>query len=104
MLQIIFETINFKPLRYCAFSHSLQSHAKKGFFPEDRCISHGLEQHVTMKTQGDNILDLIMSDYLSDVKVRCKPPLGASDVTLMAEFPPPPPPQVSEERPTKRVF
>ena len=41
-----------------------------------------------------------MSDYLSDVTVSCKPPLGVSDVTLMAEFPT----QVSGERPTKRVF
>ena len=53
-----------------------------------------------MKTRGDNILDLIMSDYFSDVTVHCKPPLGASDATLMAEFPT----QVLEDPRTKRVF
>ena len=59
-----------------------------GEYAEDMCILHGLEQHVTMPTRGNNTLDLIMSDFPLRVTVTTQPPLGASDhVVLIADFP-----------------
>ena len=59
-----------------------------GEYAEDMCILHGLEQHVTMPTRGNNTLDLIMSDFPLRVTVTTQSPLGASDhVVLIADFP-----------------
>ena len=55
---------------------------------EDICTIHDLNQHVSIPTRGVNTLDLIVSDFNTDVKVKCLPPLGASDhVVLLADFP-----------------
>jgi len=71
-----------------------------GEFAEDVCNLHGLTQHVSQPTRGDNILDLIMSDFPSNVKVSSQPPLGCSDhITLIADFPTLP----SVETPTSRT-
>ena len=59
-----------------------------GEYMEDICTIHDLNQHVSIPTRGVNTLDLIVSDFNTDVKVKCLPPLGASDhVVLLADFP-----------------
>ena len=59
-----------------------------GEYMEDICTIHDLNQHVSIPTRGVNTLDLIVSDFNTDVKVKCLSPLGASDhVVLLADFP-----------------
>ena len=45
-----------------------------GEYMEDICTIHDLNQHVSIPTRGVNTLDLIVSDFNTDVKVKCLPP------------------------------
>ena len=55
---------------------------------EELCYVHGLEQHVSIPTRGDNTLDLVMSDFSEPVQVKCHAPLGSSDhAVLTMDFP-----------------
>ena len=54
---------------------------------EDMCCVHGLRQHVTSATRGENILDLVMSDVPGAVSTTTQPPLGRSDhAVVIADF------------------
>lgn len=60
---------------------------KAGEYLEDLCTSHGLSQHVTQPTRGSNILDLLMSDWSSQVSVEISDPIGRSDHNVViADF------------------
>lgn len=60
---------------------------RAGDYTEDMCSVHGLVQHVRQPTRGLNVLDLIMSDIRTQVKVEPQPPLGSSDHdALVADF------------------
>ena len=50
-----------------------------GEFAEEVCASHGVSQHVSMPTRGNNPLDLILTDFPEGVSTRVMPPLGLSD-------------------------
>lgn len=60
---------------------------RAGEFLEDVCAAHGLTQHVQQPTRGDNVLDLVMSDFPGTVAVKVQAPLGRSDHNVvLAEF------------------
>lgn len=59
---------------------------------EDMCYIHGLQQHVTAPTRGNNILDLVMSDLPGGATAMLHPPLGQSDhavITVDFQLTPP---------------
>lgn len=60
---------------------------RAGEVAEEFCASHGLNQHVSMPTRGNNPLDLIMTNVQDGVSIRALPPLGFSDhVVIMADI------------------
>ena len=52
---------------------------KAGEYLEDIANIHGLEQHVAEPTRGNALLDLVLSDFPSNIITSCGAPLGASD-------------------------
>ncbi|XP_065174836.1 uncharacterized protein LOC135804803 [Sycon ciliatum] len=71
-----------------------------GEYMEELSAFHGLHQHVTQPTRGENTLDLILSDFSeTSVVVNVLDPIGASDhATVVATFDATP----LREPPTKR--
>jgi len=68
---------------------------------EDLCATHGLLQHVSEPTRGDNPLDLVMSTFQDPVTTSLLAPLGRSDhAIVISEFPSLIP---RREAPTKRT-
>ena len=67
---------------------------------EELSAFHGLHQHITQPTRGENTLDLILSDFWeTSVVVNVLDPIGASDHdTVVATFDATP----LREPPTKR--
>ena len=61
---------------------------KAGEYLEDIANIHGLEQHVAEPTRGNALLDLVLSDFPSNIISSCGAPLGASDhATITIDFP-----------------
>lgn len=61
---------------------------KAGDTMEEIAAAHGLSQHVSGPTRGDNTLDLILSDYPGSIRTHQLPPLGRSDHNvILADFP-----------------
>ena len=71
-----------------------------GEYKAELSAFHGLHQHVTQLTRGENTLDLILSDFSeTSVEVNVLDPIGASDhATIVATFDATP----LREPPTKR--
>ena len=67
---------------------------------EDLCSLHGLLQHASQPTRGDNTLDLVISNFLvNPVTIDILPPIGSSDhATVMATIAVPP----QRDEPTSR--
>ena len=54
---------------------------------EQFCAAHHLTQHVSQPTRGENTLDLVLSDFTSDVTTAIHPPIGRSDhAVIIAQF------------------
>ena len=54
-----------------------------GELAEDLCALHGLYQHIDKTTRGLNTLDLVFSDFKSQVHVAVQPPIGHSDHAVL---------------------
>ena len=53
---------------------------------EELCGLHGLSQHVTQPTRGDNLLDLVLSDFPDTaVTTEIHDPIGSSDHATVVE-------------------